>query len=180
MKTLALILIAAVSAPAFAADYSVADGSKLGFSGSFQGASFDGEFTRFNATISYDPANLAASKFDVTVEPDSVSSGDGDRDGTLPGKDFFNTKAFPTAHFVSTGFRQSGSEVIADGTLTIKGTTKPVSLKVTFAAAGSGATLGVTTTLNRLDYKIGEGEYADTGTIGAEVKVKADLKLVAK
>lgn len=180
MKHLVIALFATLAAPAFAADYTVQPGSKLGFSGSFQGAGFDGEFKKFDATIRYDAADLATSKFDVKVDLASVVSGDSDRDGALPGEEFFNVAKFPVAHFVSSGFRQAGSDVIADGTLTIKGVSKPVSLKVTFAPAGTGATLGVTTTLNRLDYKIGEGEYADTSTIGADVKVKADLKLAAK
>lgn len=180
MKTLALALLAAVSMPSFAADYRVESGSKLGFTGNFQGAPFDGEFKKFDAAISYDPANLAASKFDVSVDIASVVTGDADRDGALPDDDFFSVAKFPTARFVTTGFKQSGSDVIADGTLTLKGVSKPVSLKVAFTPAGSGATMTVSTVLKRLDFNIGQGEYGDTSTIGADVEVKADLKLAAK
>jgi polyisoprenoid-binding protein YceI len=181
MKSPAIVLILGVLAlPAFAADYTVATGSTLGFTSGFQGQSFDGTFRKFDAAISYDAANLAASKFDVTVDLASVVTGDSDRDGALPDSDFFNVAKFPQAHFVTTGFRQSGSDVIADGTLSLKGVSKPVSLSVKFTPKGAGATLDVTTSLKRLDFNVGTGEYADTSTIGNEVKVKAHLELSAK
>jgi polyisoprenoid-binding protein YceI len=70
--------------------------------------------------------------------------------------------------------------VIADGTLTLRGVSKPVSLQVNFASQGSGATLDVSGTVQRLDFGVGSGEYADTSVIGAEVKITAHLQLAAK
>lgn len=166
--------------PAFATQYSVQPGSTLGFSGTFQGAAFDGEFKRFDASIAYDPADLAASKFEVNVDISSVDTGDSDRDGALPGEEFFDAANFPKARFVSTTFRKDGDQVIADGTLTIKDISKPISLKVDFTSSGNDATLAVTTKLDRGDFKIGTGDYADTSTIGADVSVNAKLKLAAK
>lgn len=176
-----LALALALPLAAQAADYSVQPASsKLGFSGTFQGAKFDGVFNKWNAAISYDAAHLAASKFDVTVDLSSVKTGDSDRDGALPGADFFNVAKFPQAHFVTTGFRQNGSQVIADGNLTLRGVTKPVSLNVTFKPAGAGATLDVSGSVKRLDFGVGGGDYADTSVIGAEVKINAHLTLTAK
>jgi polyisoprenoid-binding protein YceI len=181
MKRLLVLAALALPCVGFAADYAVQPAaSKLGFSGSFQGASFDGSFGRWTAAISYDPANLAASKFDVTVELASAKTGDSDRDGALPGADFFDVAKYPEAHFVSTGFRREGGKVIADGQLTLRGVTKPVSLAVEFRPQGGGATLDVATTLKRLDFGVGGGEYADTSVIGADVKVSAHLALTAK
>ena len=165
---------------AFAADYTMQAGSTLGFSGSFQGASFDGTFKQWQAAIRYDPAQLASSKFDVTVTLASVAVSDQDQQGALPGKDFFDVAQFPTAHFVATSFRNVGGKVVADGTLTLRGVSKPVSLAVDFKPQGKGATLDVATTLKRLDFNVGGGEYADTAVIGADVKVHAHLVLVAR
>jgi polyisoprenoid-binding protein YceI len=166
---------------ASAADYTVQpSGSTLGFTSSFQGSSFDGQFSKWTAAISYDQAKLAASKFDVTVDLSSAKTGDSDRDSALPGADFFDTAKYPQAHFVTTGFRQQGSQVIADGNLTLRGVTKPVSLNVTFKPQGSGATLDVSGTVNRLDFGVGGGQYKDTTVIAAAVKVTAHLVLTAK
>ncbi|WP_198670294.1 YceI family protein [Dyella sp. C9] len=176
-----LLLALALPGLASAADYAVQPGaSKLGFTSSFQGQSFDGTFGSWTAAISYDAAKLASSKFDVEVDLASAKTGDSDRDGALPGADFFNVAKFPKAHFVTTGFRQNGAQVIADGNLTLRGVTKPVSLNVTFKPQGNGATLDVTGSVKRLDFGVGGGEYADTSVIGADVKVTAHLVLTAK
>ena len=180
MKRILCSLLLLATLPASAADYSVQPGSTLGFSGIFQGATFNGEFKHFDAMIAYDAAKLTASKFDVSVDISSVATGDNDRDNALPGEEFFDTTAFPKAHFVSTAFRKAGDKVIADGTLTIKGVSKPVSLDVTFTPNGKDATLVVTTKLDRRDFNVGSGDYADTSTIGADVNVKANLKLSEK
>ena len=181
MKRLAILLLAlALPGLAAAAEYTVQPGSTLGFSGSFQGETFDGHFGQWTAAISYDPANLAASKFDVTVHTASVQTGDSDRDSALPGEAFFDVAKYPEAHFVTTGFHQRGNQVIADGTLTLRGVTKPMSLEVTFKPQAGGATLDVAGTVKRLDFGIGTGDYADTSVIGGDVKVTAHLQLAAK
>lgn len=180
-RPLALLLALAIPCIANAADYTVQpSGSTLGFSSSFQGSGFDGHFDKWTAAISYDPAKLATSKFDVTVDLSSAKTGDSDRDSALPGTDFFDVAKYPQAHFVTTGFRQQGTQVIADGTLTLHGVTKPVSLNVTFKPQGGGATLDVSSTLKRLDFGVGGGQYKDTSVIGADVKVTAHLVLTAK
>jgi polyisoprenoid-binding protein YceI len=176
----ALLLMLALPAAALATDYAVQPGSTLGFAGTFQGAGFNGGFRQWQAAVSYDPANLAHARFDVTVNLASVAVSDKDQQAALPGKDFFDVARFPSAHFVTTGFRKLGGKVIADGTLTLRGVTRPVSLAVDFRPQGKGATLDVATTLKRLDFGVGGGDYADTSVIGADVKVQAHLVLAAK
>ncbi len=182
MKRLATLLLAlALPGLAAATDYTVQPASStLGFSNTFQGESFDGHFGQWTAAIRYDAANLAASKFDVEVNLASVKTGDKDRDGALPGSAFFDVAKFPKAHFVTTGFHRSGGKVTADGTLTLHGVTKPVSLDVTFKPQTGGATLDVAGTVKRLDFGVGTGDYADTSVIGGEVKVTAHLQLAPK
>ena len=182
MKRFAILLLAfALPGLAAATDYTVQSGtSQLGFSAVFQGASFEGHFQRWTATIRYDPADLVASKFDVKVSPASVKTGDNDSESALPGKAFFDIARFPEAHFVTSGFHRNGSQMIADGELTLRGVTKPVSLEVIFKQHAGGATLDVAGTVKRLDFGVGSGEYADTSVIGADVKIKAHLQLVAK
>lgn len=182
MKRLALIVLAlALPGLAAATDYTVQPaGSTLSFHGTFQGDGFDGHFGKFDAAIAYDPAHLDASKFDVTVDLASAKTGDGDRDGALPGGDFFDVAKFPKAHFVTTAFHQNGATVTADGNLTLRGVTKPVSLTVDFKPNGQAATLDVKGTVKRLDFGVGGGDYADTSVIANDVTVTAHLNLVAK
>ncbi|MGA9421028.1 MAG: YceI family protein [Rhodanobacteraceae bacterium] len=150
--------------------------STLGFSGTYQGGPFDGAFKKFEATIRYDPDHLAAAKFDVTVETASVDTQSSERDQTLAGSDFFDTGKFPTAHFVTTSFRRDADGgVQAAGTLTIRGSSQPVTLQLNFAATGNDATLDVAATLDRLDFGLGRG--ADWADIGKQVKVHGHLLL---
>jgi len=177
----ALALAIALPFAASAADYSVGPGSTVGFSGKFQGQQFDGSFGKFTAAISYDAATLASSKFDVTVDLSTAKTGDNDRDGALPGTDFFDVKKFATAHYVTTGFtKDAKGNVIANGNLTLHGVTKPLALKVAFSPNAGGARLSVTGTLKRLDFGVGSGDYKDTSTIADEVLVNGSLNLLPK
>ncbi|WP_193569775.1 YceI family protein [Luteibacter jiangsuensis] len=174
-------LALALPLAATAADYQVGPGSTLGFSGKFQGQQFDGIFGKFDAAISYDPANLSTSKFDVTVDLATAKTGDSDRDKALPTSDFFDTSKFPKAHYVTTGFsKDAKGDVVANGNLTLHGVTKPLALKVVFNPNAGGARLSVTGTLKRLDYGVGSGDYKDTSTIADEVLVNGTLNLLPK
>ncbi|KJV28732.1 YceI family protein [Luteibacter yeojuensis] len=177
----ALALALALPFAATAADYTVGPGSTLGFSGKFQGQQFDGSFGKFDAAISYDPANLATAKFDVTVDVATAKTGDSDRDKALPTADFFDASKFPKAHYVTTGFtKDAKGNVVANGTLTLHGVSKPLALKVVFNPAAGGARLSVTGSMKRLDYGVGSGDYKDTSTIADDVLVNGTLNLLPK
>lgn len=179
---LLLVLALALPCSAAATDYSVRpELSRLAFHGTYQGATFNGRFKQWTADISYDPADLDHSKFDVVVTLASAGTGDHDQDNALPGPSFFDVLNHPTAHFVTTGFHHDGNLVIADGQLTLRGVTRPVSLGVVFRKqSANSATLDVAGHLKRLDFGVGSGEYADTSVIGDVVKITAHLQLAPK
>lgn len=153
--------------------------STLGFKYSYLGEGFAGKFKKFDATIAYDEADPAKSKFDVKVDAASVDSGNDERDDALKGEDFFDPKKFPQAHFITSAFAKGGDgSVTAQGTLTIRDHSKPVTLKVKFAANGDKATLDVDTTLKRLDFGLGTSK--DWADIGADVPVHGHLVLSGK
>ena len=127
--------------------------------------------------IAFDPANLATSRFDVTITLASADTQNSERDDTLRGADFFNVAKMPTAHYVATKFRSlGGNRYAADGTLALRGVTKPVTLNFVWTAGVSIALTG-DAGVNRLDFGIGGGEWADTSTIGNAVKVHTSLIL---
>lgn len=181
MKTRSILLIAlACCGYAHAADYTLKEGSTLRFIGTFQGEEFQGRFVRFEANIQYDAAQLADSKFDVTIDLASANTGDSERDVLLPDQEFFDVAKHPKARFVTAKFRQSGDKVIAEGTLSLKGISKPVELEVKFNPNATGAELDVEAIMNRLDFQVGTGDYADTSTIGNEIRIRGHLLLAPK
>ena len=174
------LLCSLVAPPVHAATYRYQSNTKspsLTFSGSYQGETFTGRFGRINADISFDPTSLATSRFDVTIMLASVDTRNSERDDSLRGADFFNVAKMPTAHYLATKFRSlGGNRYAADGTLTLRGVTKPVTLNFVWTAGVIVALTG-DASVNRLDFGVGGGEWADTSTIGNAVKVHTSLVL---
>lgn len=169
-----------MSSNATARDWRVdAAKSSLTFKGSYQGGPFDGKFGKFDAAIALDEADLSKDKFDVKVEIASLDTKSSERDDTLRTPDFFDPPKYPAAHFVTQSFGKGADGALeAKGMLTIRDQTKPVTLKVKFAASGDAATLDVDTTLNRLDF--GLGSSSDWADVGKEVAVHGHLVLTGK
>ncbi|HLJ82283.1 MAG TPA: YceI family protein [Ktedonobacterales bacterium] len=91
-----------------------------------------GRFTKFSGTIDIDEADPTASVVDVTIDANSVATGDEKRDGHLRSPDFFDAAQYPTLTYKSTRVERTGEDSArAYGDLTIKGVTRPVTLEVT-------------------------------------------------
>ena len=156
-----------------------AKSSTLGFSGVQQGEAFNGRFKTFDATIAFDPAQLATSRFDVRIMLASADTANSERDDSLRGGDFFDTAHMPIATYTSARFRSlGGNRYAADGTLTLRGISKPVTLTFAWTAGATPGLIG-DAVVNRLDFKVGGGQWADTSAIDNAVKVHTALKLVA-
>lgn len=172
---IALALLLPLSA--FAADWKAGAASTLGFTGSAQGESFDGRFTRFAPEVRFDPADLGATRFHVRIDLASADSANAERDELLHGADFFDSANRGEAVFQAEGARAEGNGYVSDGQLTLKGRTAPVSLRFRFETTGDSAVLDGEATLDRLAFGVGDGEWADADMIGHEVTVKTRLQL---
>jgi polyisoprenoid-binding protein YceI len=92
------------------------------------------KFNKTSGTIVFDKAAQTGS-VDVTVDMKSVETGSNLFNGHIQGADFLDTEKYPTATFKSTKVVfQDGAPVSIEGNLTMKGVTKPVTLKVTHFA----------------------------------------------
>jgi polyisoprenoid-binding protein YceI len=165
-------------APAFAADYIQAPGSALVFAGTYEGEAFTGRFPGFVTRFSFDPAQLATAKLDVTIPLATASTGNSDYDGEMRGSAFFNSAKFPQARYTATRFRAlGGNKFAADGTLNLRGVSKPVTLNFTWTP-GTKPVLAGKATVKRLDFGIGEGEWADTSLLPNEIAVNTKVIFV--
>jgi polyisoprenoid-binding protein YceI len=179
---LCVAMLLGLAAPALAQTWQVdAAHSTLTFANTYQNVEYTGQFRRFEASIEYDPNDLAHAKFDVRVDVASLDTRNSERDHTALGADFFDAAKFPEAHFVTTAFRKGADgKVVADGVLTLRGISKPVALAMAFAPRGDTAILDVTAQLKRLDFGIGSGQWADPSMIGNGVTVRGHLLLRAR
>lgn len=107
----------------------------LGFS------NYVGQFTRFDATLTIDPAAPESATLTATVDPTSLTiptPPEGFLE-TLLGADWFNAAAFPDIRFVSTQIRQTGpADADVTGNLTFMGATLPLTFKAHFNGAYPG------------------------------------------
>lgn len=157
--------------------WAIQPGSTLGFRTTFSGDSIAGGFSKFGGDIVFGPEALDQSKVTVTVDTGSVSSGDSSRDETLKGADFFASGTNRTAVFSAARFRKAGPDrYVAQGTLRMKGMTAPLSIPFSLKIAGDEATMRGSATIDRLTYKIGEGDYASTAEIPAAVAIDIMVK----
>lgn len=174
---LALVTGSAWSATAWTTD---AAASKLTFVATQAGGEFEGRFKRFAPAIVFDPVDLANSRFAVEIDTTTAATGETDRDNILKGQEFFAVAQWPAARFETGAFRSVGpGSFEATGRLTLRNVTRDVRLRFTFkpGADGRTAVLAGGTTVQRLDYGVGQGEWTDTQWVGNEVRIRFELHL---
>ena len=173
-----LMLVAGAVAVADAAELTVGPGdqSSLSFVYRQMGAPVEGRFTRYSARISFDPAEPAAAKASLELDLTSTDAGSAEANEELAGKAWFDTKAHPQATFLSEGVRALGdNRYELRGKITIKGRTRETTAPFTFTPKGDAALFEGGLVLKRADFAIGEGVWADFGTVANDVQVRFRL-----
>lgn len=159
--------------------------SSLTFTASQVGAFVNGRFPTWTGEIVLDPAALAAARIDIKIETPPVATNNHDVDSLLKGPNFLDVPKFPVARFVSTSVVAKGGERYeAQGKLTIRDVTRDAVLPFTLVIADDPAQPGRLRAtargrlnLKRLDFGVGQNEWAGTGQVANEVTV--DLTVVA-
>jgi polyisoprenoid-binding protein YceI len=139
-KFLLAAALSAMAAPALAAPTTytidpthtdvIASWSHFGFSHP------SAHFGDIAGSLTYDPANVAASSVAVTLPLSGLEAFTDKFNTHLNSADFFDSAKFPTASFKSTKVEAAGKDKLkVTGDLTIKGITKPVVLDVTLNKA---------------------------------------------
>lgn len=180
MRKTLLLALALLGTPAWAADYVQAPGSNLTFAGTYQGEVFTGKFPGFVTAFRFDPKQLAASKLQVVIPLATAATSNADYDGELRGASFFDAARFPRATYIATTFRAlGGNRYAADGTLTLRGISKPVVLEFTWTP-GAAPVLSGKATVKRLAFGVGGGDWADTALIPDAIAISTKVVFKAK
>jgi polyisoprenoid-binding protein YceI len=178
MKNLLFTLAFTLAASTVQASHFAAQpGSRLQFTAAYEGEAFTGRFDKFDASIRFDPKDLAHSRFDVRIPLSSAHTDNDERDDALLGPDFFDAAGRPEARYEATRFvLLKDGRWRADGTLTLRGVKKlvPLYFRIT---GGDKPVLEGNATVNRLDFKVGTGDWADLDLIPNQVKVSTRLLL---
>ena len=144
-----------------------------------------GTFADFEGTLILDGATPANSSATVTIKSASFSSGNEQRDGHVKSPDFLDVENFPTLTFVSTSVRQSGSDFVLTGDLTVHGVTKSVGIEAEFSGVSKDPfgndRIGFegSTTISRKDFGLEWNVALEAGGFLVSDKIKISLDISA-
>jgi len=146
-----------------------------------------GKFTSFEGKLEGDPEDFTQSQISFTADIDSINTGNEQRDGHLKSGDFFDAAKHPKLSFSSTAIvNKNGSDYKVTGDLTIRGTTKPITLNVDFGGVQNnmyGQTVAgfeITGKINRQEYGLTWSAVTEAGgiVVSDDVKLAIDAELV--
>ncbi|HSZ19302.1 MAG TPA: YceI family protein [Candidatus Acidoferrum sp.] len=147
-----------------------------------------GEFTKLTGSAQINPADLAKSTVEVTIEAGSLNTREAQRDEHLRSPDFFDVANYPTLTFRSKRVEPLGAEAFKlTGDLTIRGVTKQVTFDVDGPTPSvkdpwGNTRAGVTASakINRKDFGLVWNALTEAGgvVVGDEVKITIDAELI--
>jgi polyisoprenoid-binding protein YceI len=168
----------AAATPALAQQKLLPAQSEIAFVSKQMGVPVEGRFKKFDAQVAFDPKKPETAKIAFTVDLGSAALGAPETEAELVKPVWFNVPKFPQATFQSTSVKSlGGGKFEVAGQLSIKGNARNVVVPVALAQAGGNTTATGAFAIKRLDFKIGEGEWADTSMVADDVQVKFKLVL---
>jgi|SRR5215469_4941920 len=143
-----------------------------------------GNFTKLEGQIVTDVSPLQSSAT-ATIDTSSFTTGTDQRDSDVKGENFLDVAHYPTMTYRTTQIREQGNDIFADGELTIKGVTRPVTLAVEVNGFGpdpyGGTRLGLSASgeINRTDYGITANVALPTGGVMISEKIQLTVEVEA-
>jgi polyisoprenoid-binding protein YceI len=147
-----------------------------------------GHFEKVSGTVTIDELDATKSQIDVAIDAASIATRDPKRDGHLRSADFFDVENHPTITFHSTKIAKAGKDqYTVTGDLTIRGTTKSVTLDVAGPTAPQTTPWGMVARgvsasgkVNRKDFGLNWNAAIEAGgfVVGDEVKIEFEAELL--
>lgn len=150
--------------------------SAMSFTIKQMGVPVEGRFKAFDAVLAFDPKQAQAGSVSFGIEMASAEIGDAETTKELRKPEWFDTAKHPKATFTSTAIKvQAEGRYEVSGKLAIKGIARDIVVPVQLLPGGAERTAQGQFTLKRSDFKIGQGEWADTSIVADDVVVKFRL-----
>ena len=129
---------------------------KEGFTIGFKSKDPSGEFKKAKGTIKFDENDLTNAKFDISIDVNSINTGNSMQNKKAQTSEWFEADKFPTIKFVSSKVEKSGENYSITGKLTMKGVTKEKKIPATVSKSGNDLMFSGKFTVNRIDYGVGK------------------------
>ena len=148
-----------------------------------------GHFNDFDGAVKFDEAHPEQSSLTFTINAASIDTGAPDRDAHLRSDDFFAVEKFPAITFTTSTVTPNGAGLFdIDGTLTIRGTAKRISVPVAYLGAAKdpwgNTRVGFEgeVVVNRKDFGLNWNAALETGgfLVGDDVKISVSLQAIAQ
>lgn len=183
----ALLFVLAASASALAADQYKIDPNHSSATFSVRHmviSNVPGRFSDVSGNIVYDEADISKSSVEARIKAATITTDNEGRDKHLKSADFFDVEKYPEITFKSKRVEKRGSQLVAIGTLTMKGVSKEIELpfELNKLVTARGTTIGVVaeTKLNRQDYGVSWNRAIEGGGAVVSDEVKIALSLEAR
>jgi polyisoprenoid-binding protein YceI len=145
-----------------------------------------GTFTDWDGTVVGAPDDWTDGSVTVFIRTRSIDTNNERRDNHLRSADFFDVEKYPEMTFRSTSVHVDGRSLTLGGDLTIKDTTKPVTLTGSYLGFTPGRDgrdrvgFEFTTTINRLGYGVSWNRTVEGGglMLGDEVTIEISIEAV--
>lgn len=145
-----------------------------------------GHFGSTTGTLHLDESDITRSSVEATIDVNTIDTRVPDRDKDLKSPSFFDAARYPNITFKSTKIERSGSDRLrVTGDLTIKATTKPVTLDVTYTPVIKGPRgedrrgFSATTKIDRKAFGLTYSKTIEAGpVIGDEVDIQIDAEAI--
>ncbi|MEM5438382.1 YceI family protein [Paraburkholderia diazotrophica] len=141
----------------------------------------EGKFGKFTAQVSFDPSKPTSGSAQVTIDTSSYDLGDESYNEQVRGKEWFDSKTYPTATFVSSAIAPAGANQFkVTGKLTMKGKSQTVVVPVTVTKQGAAQVYDGSVSVKRSQFDIGTGEWKDTSVVADDVTIKFHIVAASK
>lgn len=152
----------------------------VGFAIKNAGLTANGSFGGFAGTLLFDPAKPETGKLAATVETGTLDTGIGLRDKHLKKEDYFDVATYPRISLTSISIeKKGGNAYLGTFDLTLKSTTRRVTMPFTFTQTGNTGTFAGSFDINRLDYKVGKSNLLLSDKVTITLSVQAQAQTVA-
>jgi len=106
--------------------------------------------------------------FNLKIKVGSINTGNGVQNKHAKSSEWFHAEKYPTIDFVSSRVYKSEKGIFADGSLTLHGVTKKVSIPISMKSSEEKTIYKAEFSVNRMDYKL-----------GPDSKVSRNIKIIA-
>lgn len=147
-----VLLISSAFVTVTSQDWAIAGGYTIKFSSKDP----TGTFKSFKGTINFDADDLAKAKFDLTVDVNSIDTGNGMKNKKAMTAEWFNEPKYKTITYVSSKVEKAGDSYKITGNLKIKGVTKAYPITMKSTKTGAGGKFTGTFNVSRKDFGVGK------------------------